>query len=331
MPVSVVCGAPGAGKSYYTCLEIKEALEKNRHVYTNLVLLPEFIEKHKDFLHVVSDLDISTFWRKLPKNALFVVDEALIYYPKDYLYGPQNKKEYNEFKNWIALHRHQGQDVIFVVQSHFLLSSLVKAMADVRIQIHNKSHLGFKSFYVLERYSPFFSKAPYSTQKGKYKTEVFAMYQSIDDGANLATKKGKNIFTSFWLAGSIIAFVVGSYFVYSLIHRYSTNSVRLNPKVVAASSQKTIDKNSPKTMLPTSSASFSSPAFLSPPLVSKEYPEFIGIFNNQLVILKYHGVEKILPFGSEFLKCKYFLNYNRKSSVIRKCGKDEDILILSLS
>ncbi len=317
MPVTVISGAPGAGKSYYACLEIKKEAETGRQIYTNLVLQQSFLDEYPN-VHYVADSEISLFWQELPENALFVVDEALIFYSKDFLKEKDEKSLFDAFKAWLATHRHYGQDVIFIVQSYFLLSGVVKAMADVMIKLHNKSHLGFKSAYVMEFYSPIFAKEPYQTKKALYKKEVFAMYRSVLPGSMLAKKGGKNLLFQPYVYIPLAAAVFGLFAMGSVFDR-AADVAQAKPEPA---------RTIPAPVQPVAVQPVAAPVEPVEPSFDEKYRRALSAhvvgFANDKIVIEFGDGLYVLKSGDSFGGCIFAKNLDYGvAGIYRLCGQDK--------
>lgn len=165
MPVLVYSGPPGSGKSYLAAKDILKELNDGREVWTNFEFRPWVYQAYPN-LKRIGDDEMPYVWSKLPDNALLVCEEALMFYPADYAKGDNILRK--QFREWIVYHRHHGQDFWLIVQSWSMLSDLVRAVVDVRLQVHNKGHLGFKRGYAVAEYSPGNARHPFRERGGMY-------------------------------------------------------------------------------------------------------------------------------------------------------------------
>ncbi len=194
MPLSLFCGPPGAGKSYHAVCEIQRQNRDGRLVWTNVDGLKPDEFEHPELIHLMNDEELVRPWRHLPNDAMIVIDEAGVVFPADFgRTETTNKEDLNDLRKWVTQHRHQGQDIIIVVQDQSLVHRCIRAVADVRLETHNKGHIGMPKVYHADFYSPCKARKPFKSETYRYKLEVFRLYKSVDEGSMLATKKGKNI------------------------------------------------------------------------------------------------------------------------------------------
>lgn len=196
MSITIYEGAPGSGKSYDAVREIERRLKTDQQVFTNVEGLQRHLFTNNDLLHLMSDAECSVFWKILPPNAFLMFDEALTYFPADF--GKFSRKS-DEFERgeallaWATKHRHDGQDAVFIVQDRILFCGFLRKLADVRILFFNHGHLGFRRSYLKRFFSPESARREFKSEHGRYKPEIFRLYQSVEEGSVLAQKTGRNI------------------------------------------------------------------------------------------------------------------------------------------
>lgn len=168
MPISMIVGKPGSGKSYFAVSKIAEFLcqcagyEKEhgadfeRKVYTNLVLDLDACDKYvknktgisfdsskylfhtnEEFFYAVSPdgrKEPSEWWEKFPNKALIVIDEVHQLIPAK---GAGDRDFMDAFVNYISTHRHREQDIIFITQHSDNMHRSILSMATDCYQILN--------------------------------------------------------------------------------------------------------------------------------------------------------------------------------------------------
>lgn len=169
MPITLVTGLPGHGKTLYTLARWKdEATKAGRPVFHNGIKglnIPGWQEWKVEE------------WQQLPAGALMVVDEAQFPFPV------RGRGEPPEWINKLATHRHLGLDFIVITQNPMLIDAFVRRLVD-------------RHFHVVRRFGTHWAtihefangaKENVATSRDgsirhdfKYPKDVFELYQSAE-------------------------------------------------------------------------------------------------------------------------------------------------------
>jgi len=235
MPISIFEGAPGGGKSYNAVKACRDAVNSGREVWTNIEGLNVSLFTDPSLIHIMSEGEVQRPWLYLPKNCLCIIDEALIPFADDF--GKNDDTDLNDMrdlKKWATQHRHDGQDIIMVVQDCLLLARVIRNVAAVRINYHNQGHLGFGKRCRIKYFSPCKERRPFKTENIKYDVEVFKLYESVKAGSDLAAAKGKNILFSPFVIFPILALTAAFYAMAGMFNRYDSDASAQVDAVVQA-------------------------------------------------------------------------------------------------
>lgn len=101
MPIELITGAPGAGKTLYAVGKIRDAVKQGRPVYANI-----------DGLNIPEVDPLPDDWRKAPDGSLIVVDECHQRWPATGKPGRTGSEEITALDE----HRHRGFDFIVMTQ-----------------------------------------------------------------------------------------------------------------------------------------------------------------------------------------------------------------------
>ena len=133
MPITLVTGLPGHGKTLYTLARWKPEAEKaGRPVFHNNI--PGLTIPSWQTWEVKE-------WEKLPPNSLFIVDEAQFAFPVT------GRGQTPEWVQKLATHRHLGIDFIVITQNPMLLDSFVRKLVDRHFHIVRKFGTKFATVY----------------------------------------------------------------------------------------------------------------------------------------------------------------------------------------
>lgn len=147
MALTIICGKPGSGKSYFAVhklaqdlldwarYELKEEKDFSRVLYSNIPLnvveFQGFFDAHGlgavDAAKYIKTVDDTFFfdsdsrgrrvckewWKDFPVNAYILIDEVHQYLPQD-MSG--SKDLVKSFVDYVSTHRHEGHDLIFITQ-----------------------------------------------------------------------------------------------------------------------------------------------------------------------------------------------------------------------
>jgi len=167
MPLSIIAGKPGSGKSYHMSKllvdmledwvrhELKKGKPYDSSVWLNITLkldgLNETISKRVgqevDVSHYIYFCDASFFndsektywWEKFPAKSVIVIDEVHVYLGKSVECGSLDLEQ--ALINWISQHRHTQQVVYFLSQHTDQFARQILGVADLLLEIVNMKSL----------------------------------------------------------------------------------------------------------------------------------------------------------------------------------------------
>lgn len=167
MPIELITGAPGAGKTLYAVGKIRDAVKEGRPVYANI-----------DGLKLDQVEPLPEDWREAPDGSLIVVDECHQRWPATGKPG----RTANEEITALDEHRHRGFD--FIVMTQFP----TKVHHQVREHINYHRHLmrpvGLKRTTIYTWGYPVLSpndrqeRDQADVQAMKYDKSLFQLYKS---------------------------------------------------------------------------------------------------------------------------------------------------------
>ena len=221
MSIHAITGLPGAGKSYSAAQRIHEAVQAGRVVITNLPLKLEHedwqkaldlellypLKSAKNVLHDTEDHEHLGWWeswkhfidnmpdytREIEGNQvgpLFLVDEAagtfhaMIAAAKDR--KSERNKDFSEIQDFFRTHRHHLCDITLLYQAHSQCDGATKALVERWHRFINTKELtGLPTWKMVTTPKGFSvsSGANLGEATGRYKKEIFALYNSHGEGA----------------------------------------------------------------------------------------------------------------------------------------------------
>lgn len=199
MPIKVITGTPGAGKTLSALEEVCKAVGVNPRDYRTADELIEALRNRQDtrpvFVSNVEGLKPGIFeplpdplnWQDCPDGSLILVDEVW-----QFLGSHLTEAKKDERVLALAKHRHRGFDFVFTCQQPSQLSSFVRGLVGDHVHVSRKFGTN-----ITERFHwPAMCEEPNSLQQRKrgsggipwtYPPSVFGLYQS----ATLHTVKRK--------------------------------------------------------------------------------------------------------------------------------------------
>lgn len=198
MAISAYVGLPGHGKSYGVVENvIIPALEKKRIIYTNIPMNTEVVfEKYGINVIQFETDDIKkdpNWWTTtFQAGALFVLDEV----PKLWPAGLKANNMHENDRAFLAEHRHMVGDegtsteIVLVVQNLTMIAAFPRGLIETTFWVVKHIKMGSNKRFRVDVYSgvmagqnPQLSKREREIQ-GKFKPEVFALYQSHTKSKN---------------------------------------------------------------------------------------------------------------------------------------------------
>lgn len=211
MPITLMTGLPGNGKTLHALTHIKERAEReNREVYyhgINECTLPWTEFKADE-------------WPALPDGCIIVIDECQFVFPTK-ANGSQLPKHYED----LAVHRHRGMDIYLITQHPTLIHNFVRKL--VGQHFHSVRKFGFESATVYEWSNTNPAPETASSQKSAisfrwpFNKEAYKWYKS----AEVHTVK-KKIPAKIFYVGVFVILVIAAlaYYVKSKKDAFSSAS-----------------------------------------------------------------------------------------------------------
>ena len=213
MPIKLITGQPGNGKTLYAVYLINEALKQGREVYTNINGIS------LDVLPIPENDKGELDWTMTPKGdenlgvkgALIVYDETqkLSYFA----YKSKEKLSSNPLITELETHRHYGYDLIFVTQSpkflHLHLLELVNEHYHVKRPFNRKQaeiHMHRKACMLPETEAA--EKRAEDVFKFAYPADLFKYYKSTEIVTNSKIRIPKYMKKLFFIGGACLIGII---------------------------------------------------------------------------------------------------------------------------
>lgn len=207
MPITLITGTPGAGKTLFAVKLLAEKLvPTGRTIYTNIAGLREFAPNVK----AVPD-DAAYNWRDYDDGCIFIFDEIQRQYPV------KNSMTKNpEYISGYETHRHRGMDFYFITQGPYLIDRHLHPLIDRHYHIYRP--FGLKRSTVMDwnginpNPAPKQSRSNASVKNFRFPKKYFDLYQSATVHTVKARVPWKLVLT---LGGMVAAFALGGTYLYS--------------------------------------------------------------------------------------------------------------------
>lgn len=139
MPITLITGTPGAGKTLYAVkMLIEQYLPTGRQIYTNI----NGLDVGNDNVHVLPE-DGPMTWMSYPDGSLFFFDEVQTQYP-----FKNSMSKTPDYIKAYETHRHRGMDFVFITQGPYLLDRHLHPLIDRHMHVYRP--FGLKRSTVLE-------------------------------------------------------------------------------------------------------------------------------------------------------------------------------------
>lgn len=207
MPIKLITGQPGNGKTLYAVSLINEALKRGREVYTNINGIS------LDVLPIPENDKGELDWTMTPKGDENIgVKGALIVYDETqklpyFAYKSKEKLSSNPLITELETHRHYGYDLIFITQSpkflHLHLLELVNEHYHVKRPFNRKQaeiHMHRKACMLPETEAA--EKRAEDVFKFAYPADLFKYYKSTEIVTNSKIRIPKYMKKLFFIGGA---------------------------------------------------------------------------------------------------------------------------------
>jgi zona occludens toxin len=235
MAISAYVGLMGHGKSYGVVENvIIPALKSGRKIFSNIPMNDELcLEKFENQVISFDTKDVNDTWFQevFADGALIVIDECWRLWPS----GMMVNKAPEGHKTFLMEHRHlvgedgKSTEIVLVTQNLGQLASFVRSIIETTFWVNKLSKAGLKNRYRVDVFSGAVKEiTPHTLKKnrereihGKFKKEVFALYQShthSKHGAGDETRVDDrfNVFSGsavWWFFGIILTASIASWFL----------------------------------------------------------------------------------------------------------------------
>lgn len=213
--ITLITGAPGAGKSSYIVADLLEFVRKfpNRPVFVRgipgLCIPHEVLPDREDWVESADSAN-GLRW-KFPDGALLIVDEAQSIFPVR-----ATGKAVPPHVAALEVHRHQGLDIWLSTQAPAQIDSHVRRLVGRHIHLRG-TWAGRKLLEWSECVDPSSrSERTAAVQRSwKLPKGVFDLYKS----ASLHTVQKRRLPSQVWIVGLLLAFLVsGGWYMYGRIY-----------------------------------------------------------------------------------------------------------------
>ncbi len=217
MPITLITGLPGHGKTLYTLSRWKDEAEKaSRPVFHNSIKglnIPNWQE-----------WDVQK-WQDLPSGALMIIDECQFSFPQ------RGRGQPPDWIERLATHRHLGLDFVIITQNPMLIDSFVRRLVDRHFHVVRKFGTHFATIHEFVngcKENVDKSREGSIRHEWRYPKEVFDWYTS----AELHTVK-RRVPAKVWiLAFMPIIFIACAYWAYTRLNpQAAANRVQSDPNV----------------------------------------------------------------------------------------------------
>ncbi len=181
MPITLVTGTPGAGKSLMTLFEVERRRKaEGREVYYSGIadlLLPWHLFGG-DAVDTTRPADTDpSEWYKLPKGSIIVIDEAQRLFR---IRAAGSKVP--EFVSQLETHRHKGYDIYLVTQHPALIDTNVRKLADRHLHLMRKFGSKWATIHEWKGVKDNCDKSRKDSMESEfvYPKEVFSWYKSAE-------------------------------------------------------------------------------------------------------------------------------------------------------
>lgn len=246
MPITLVTGLPGHGKTLYTLARWKSEAEKDgRPVFHNGIRglkVPGWQEWKPEE------------WEQLPSGALLVIDECQFVFPV------RGRGQPPEWIEKLATHRHLGLDFVIITQNPMLMDPFVRRLVDRHFHVVRKFGTHFATIHEFVNGcndNVHKSRKDAIRHEWRYPKDVFEWYES----AEVHTVK-RRLPAKFWvLLASPLVFAALAYTAYT----------RLNPDAQVKRAEESIGVQGGPKLSDGSSAPGQHSAAVPKPMTREEY------------------------------------------------------------
>lgn len=141
MPITLVTGIPGAGKTLYVVKHlVEDILPSDRLIFHNIAGLNI---DHPNIFSV--DDEGMRLWPTMPKKAVIIIDECQNVFP------PRNPmSSVPPFVNSFAVHRHSGFDIYLITQGPSLIDAFIHPLVAVHKHLWRPFQLSRSSLFTYQ-------------------------------------------------------------------------------------------------------------------------------------------------------------------------------------
>lgn len=222
MPITLITGTPGAGKTLFAVKQIfEDLLPTGRDVYSNISGLDA---SGYENLHIV-DKDAPFHWMDYPDGAIFVFDEIQEQYPF--------KNAMSKAPPYITgyeTHRHKGFDFFFITQGPYLIDRHLHPLIQTHYHIYRP--FGMKRSTVL-MWNGVNAKPEPAQNRSNAIVKNFSFPAKYFDKYKSATKHTVKLRIPWKLIGIFVLLLLGFGFLGYKVYVLSTDSGLLHTDELA--------------------------------------------------------------------------------------------------
>lgn len=169
MPITLVTGLPGHGKTLYTIVKVKELSEQSRR--------PVFYHGINDLKLPWHKMDDAKQWNELPEGSIIVIDECQDLFPVH-----ETKLASLDYVLQLAKHRHKGFDIWLISQHPMNIHPFVRRLIDKHFHTIRAFGMQASNFHEWNRVqdSPEKIKKDGQTKLFNYPKDAFNYYHSAE-------------------------------------------------------------------------------------------------------------------------------------------------------
>lgn len=169
MPITLITGLPGHGKTLYTIVKVKELAEQtNRAVYQHGI---------KDLTLSWQQLDDPKQWNHLPEGSIIIIDECQDFFPVH-----DSKLASQDYVLQLAKHRHRGYDIYLITQHPMNIHAFVRRLIDKHYHTIRAFGMAASNFHEWNKVIdyPEKTKKDSITQLFPYPKDAYKYYKSAE-------------------------------------------------------------------------------------------------------------------------------------------------------
>lgn len=229
-------GLPGSGKSYAAIQDhLLPCVKSGRKVYTNIkgINHEQIAKLCKIDLERAVDLVRIIPWEQTKNAAQIVENDSFVILDELQDFWPQSNKPM-EFKDseFVTQHRQRGLELLILTQDSKSIHAIWRQRIERKLEFVNRDAIGKSKEYIVRSFNAAGKDSrgnmkyeQISSDKGEYKPEIYACYQShAPNVTNTEKTKDKrfNVFKSsafvLWIPAAFIVAFIGIAYLWKFFH-----------------------------------------------------------------------------------------------------------------